>query len=308
MTGRKKMIPEFPQFKRLELSDRPEIESITGRQPPYADYNFTSLWCWDIYERVLLSQCDGHLIVRFTDDVTGEPFYSFFGPSSVLSANVAQKLLHGIEQDGLKPMLRLVPENMIGVLDHERFHIEEDRDNHDYIVSLEKLSAFRGNAFGRHKALTNFFKRQNQHIRLVTLDVRDRYTCRMIETLSATWERSKGYSVDCDHRAFKRFFEIADWQGIECHGLYIKNDLVGFHSAETINNGYAIGHFIKADTRVKGVYSYLQQATAKNMYAKGLRFLNIEQDLGISGLRTAKTALRPVCFLKKYTISRAKSR
>jgi len=87
------MIPTFPKFKSLELSDRAEVERFTSRHPPYSDYNFTSLWCWDIYERVLLSQLDGNLIVRFTDDATGEPFYSFFGYNTASSTKLAEKLI-----------------------------------------------------------------------------------------------------------------------------------------------------------------------------------------------------------------------
>ena len=36
--------------------------------------------------------------------------------------------------------------------------------------------------------------------------------------------------------------------------------------------------------------------------------MNIEQDLGIPGLRTHKTSIRPCDFLRKYTITERLSR
>lgn len=42
------MLPEFPQFKNLELSDEEEIERHTHKFLPYSDFNFVSMWSWDI--------------------------------------------------------------------------------------------------------------------------------------------------------------------------------------------------------------------------------------------------------------------
>lgn len=41
------MIPKFPEFKKLELSNKEEIENFTSKFPPYSDFNFVSMWCWD---------------------------------------------------------------------------------------------------------------------------------------------------------------------------------------------------------------------------------------------------------------------
>lgn len=73
------MIPEFPQFKVLELSDKGDIEVFTKKFPPYSDFNFVSMWSWDIKGDMRISQLNDNLVVRFTDYLTGNPFFSFFG-------------------------------------------------------------------------------------------------------------------------------------------------------------------------------------------------------------------------------------
>ena len=77
------MIPNFPEFKALELSDREEIENITKQFPPYSDYHFPSMYIWDIHEPILLSVLNKNLVIRQSDCLTGEPFYSFIGTNSI---------------------------------------------------------------------------------------------------------------------------------------------------------------------------------------------------------------------------------
>ena len=55
------MIPEFPEFKILELSDREEIECVTKHFPPYSDFHFMQMWIWDIHEPVTLSKLNNNL-------------------------------------------------------------------------------------------------------------------------------------------------------------------------------------------------------------------------------------------------------
>ena len=73
------MIPEFPQFKPLTLSDKESIERITQKYPPYSDFNFMSMRCWDIKGKIKISKFNNNLVVRFTDYLKGNPFFSFWG-------------------------------------------------------------------------------------------------------------------------------------------------------------------------------------------------------------------------------------
>src|SRR5438045_3776660 len=125
------MIPEFPQFKKLELSDKKNVEKFTSKFPPYSDFNFVSMWSWDIKEEMRISQMHGNLIVRFTDYTTGEPFYSFLGNTKV--NETAEALLELSKKEGLPIQLKLIPEDSIKDLDLKKFKIAEDRDNFDYI-------------------------------------------------------------------------------------------------------------------------------------------------------------------------------
>ncbi|OGY35168.1 MAG: hypothetical protein A3E36_00640 [Candidatus Andersenbacteria bacterium RIFCSPHIGHO2_12_FULL_45_11b] len=77
------MIPKFPEFKPLEMTDREEIIGYTSKFLPYSDFNFTSMWSWDIDGKIMVSELNGNLVVNFSDYVTSEPFYSLIGDNDI---------------------------------------------------------------------------------------------------------------------------------------------------------------------------------------------------------------------------------
>ena len=76
-------LANFPNFKLLELTDCEAVLSITSKLPPYSDFNFVSIWSWNLYDKIMISQLNGNLVVKFTDYITGESFYSFIGNTEV---------------------------------------------------------------------------------------------------------------------------------------------------------------------------------------------------------------------------------
>src|SRR6266581_1709860 len=103
------MLPCFPSFKKLELSDGPVIRSYTAQFAPFSDFNFGSLWAWDVKDRVKISQLHGNLVVRFENFLSDQPFYSFMGDRALRPT--ASSLIDLAEAEGLEPRLELVPES-----------------------------------------------------------------------------------------------------------------------------------------------------------------------------------------------------
>ena len=137
------MIPHFPKFKKLELTDKEEIEKINVKYPPYSDFNFVSMWSWDIKGEMRISQRYGNLVVRFTDYLTGEPFYSFLGNNKV--NETTKELLELSKKEGLKLQLKLVPEDSLTGLDPNKFRAEE-KNFTDWLLSTK---AMEGKALSR---------------------------------------------------------------------------------------------------------------------------------------------------------------
>src|SRR3989338_9883206 len=141
----KDMIPQFPQFKRVEITDREAVEAHTHKYEPYSDFNFTSLWAWDTSGERMISELNNNLVVRFTDYSTHEPFLSFLGANE--NEHTARTLIDYCKTEGLPTTLKLVPEVSVKEMRPSVMRVEEDRDNFDYIYSVPKLAAMRGSEY-----------------------------------------------------------------------------------------------------------------------------------------------------------------
>lgn len=298
------MLPEFPEFKKLDLEDREEIEKITRRFPPYSDFNFVSMWSWNIKDDMMVSLLHGNLVVRFTDYLTGNPFFSFLGDNKI--NETTDILLKLSEREGAGKELKLVPEDSINGLDKERFKVVEDRDHSDYVFLVEHLANM--HCWYGHRSSKNIEKFLQQHpdylVRVSSLDgiPHDKYT-----EIHNKWASSKGidnHFKSSEYKAFQRSF-YAKKENVEVVSLHKRDELIGFTVYEILSENYAVAHFSKADkNHHSAIYDVLNWEEAKSLGKKGIKHYNWEQDLGISGLRHSKMKYGPHSFLKKFSVSR----
>lgn len=297
------MIPEFPKFKKLELSDREEIEKITNKFPPYSDFNFTSMWSWDIKGEMRLSKLNGNLIVRFNDYQTGEPFYSFIGANE--TADTARKLIELSIKEGLEPKLKLIPEeSTIGL--SEEFIVEEDRDHHDYIYETEKLISYSGNLFKSHRYDFKKFIKQYGHSTVDILNPSNQATYKNILKVVNEWlekkPQNKRSKLADEITAIERFLKTYENHSPTLIlGIFDKDKMISF-SVCLLSNSVPITLFLKADTDYQGSFSHIMREKSKELIKNDYKYINFAQDLGIPGLRQSKKSFRPVRFLNKFFI------
>jgi len=296
------MIPEFPEFKQLAFSDKEEIETFIHGLPVYSDFDFASLWSWNVKDDMKVSQLHHNLVLRFTDYLTGEPFYTLIGSSA--KNETIQQIMAYSEEQGCAAVLHLVPEEVLQDLDPEQFDITESRDHFDYILSLERYLDFSGGKLKSRRNFFNSFKKHYPDYQTVMLDLTDPETQTRVTDLYRNWQNQKGFLSLSEAFAYDRFLHAAkDLEHIAI-GLVVEGKLIAFHVSALPPGDHANGLFEKADIAYPGVYQALMHEVAKVLIAKGKHYLNYEQDLGIESLRQAKMAFDPSGFQKKYSVSR----
>ena len=300
------MIPTFPNFKKLEYSDREEIERITSKYPPYSDFNFTSMWSWDIKEEMKISSQQGSLIVKFNDYINNEPFYSFLGENNV--NNIANQILKLCEREKIKPILKLVPEISIRSLDTEIFLIAEDIDNFDYILSIDKLNKYEGSILATKRNYVRRFIKDRYDYRFEIIDLNNQDLHEDIKEIFSDWILEKDLSdeyTENEFTAINRFLDISKNINLFSSAIWIDNKLVAFWLLENNGNQYVTSHFEKAKTHdYKGIYAFLVQQTSKELLKNGILYINHEQDLGIQGLRINKQSFDPLMHFKKFIVQK----
>jgi hypothetical protein len=298
------MIPKFPDFKKLELSDREDFEKFVSKFLPYSAFNFTYLWAWDLGG---VSELNGNLVIRFaTDFRTMEPFLSFLGTNEC--ENTVHALLSFARSSGLSPELRFIPGEVIKYLKSASLKMEEDRDNFDYLFSPTKLAELQGNQFKELRRLARIFSEKYPEAVFQLEDLSDLSVQKKIFLTLRKWEyqkkiQNKTCDLNFEERALRRLLESAKSHQLILSCVFLHDEMIGFSIDEILPNGNAMAHFIKAVNSFRGIYEFLNRELAKYLRTLNVVLWNWQQDLNIKNLRETKLGYRPVDFIKMYAVS-----
>lgn len=298
------MIPQFPQFKKLELTDKKEVEKFTKKFPHYSDFNFFNMWIWNSGERMKLSILNNNLIVQFIDYVNGQPFLSFIGDNMI--NETAKELIIFSEKNYKTDILKLVPGTVVEFLDKNQFDITNDDDSRDYVYSISHLSEMNSwpqNSSG--KRIRQFIKKYPEYV-IKQYSIKDISKDEYIGMFKRWADNKKiedHFNLN-EYKAFKKLLEIND-KNIKITSLYVKDILIGFTVMEIDGEDYAISHFAKADISYhSSVYEVLNWEESKILNSQGIKYYNWEQDLGIKGLQKSKLKYKPSLFLNKFFVKK----
>lgn len=299
-------IPQFPACKLLDIDDRDEIERLTRPFPPYSDFNFVSLFCYDTTGDCRISLLNGNLVVRFHDYVTLEPFYSFLGTQRV--RDTVERLLEQADGERIAPILRLVPGSVVESANGQLSDlvVTEDPDSADYIIAAHELIELTSGRWRSKRKSANRFRRKHPHCVVSEMDLADHITQVQVQKLFETWaakKRKSSAETQNEFAAMERIMRYSHRFHLLTVGAFLDGRLIGFTINEVVHDGHYMGHFGKTDPDCTGISVVLESETAKAMTQLGIAHMNYQQDLGLDGLRIYKESWRPVHRLQKLVIS-----
>lgn len=85
--------------------------------------------------------------------------------------------------------------------------------------------------------------------------------------------------------------------------LCIDDKPVAFSIYDELNPSTADVYFEKAQREFKGLYQLINRETAKAILHDGYEFINREEDLGLEGLRKAKSSYFPINLVSSHTLT-----
>lgn len=293
-----------PQFAPLAGADWVWLADVARRFPPYSEFSLASVQAWALALSPEIARLPHGVMLRLSDIQTGERFATLLG-----SADVQRDVHSYLSVAGAAP-LRLVPAVVAGGLDRARFEVVPERDHFDYVLDAAAVAGLRGNALKHKRSRAN--KLLREHAAMASpLEIARPAAAAEIAALYEDWSRAKGNRTRLDHARLRAELNAVG-RLIERHGrfrlvataLRIEDRLVGFSLAEMVHDGFAILHFSKSLGReLPGANEALMQATARGLLSEGCRLINMQEDLGLPGLREAKLRYRPVGFLEKFRVA-----
>ncbi len=302
------MIPAFPEFKNLEWSDRAEFETYSSCLAPHSDFNFVSVWAWNINETMKLSKLNGNLVILFNDFLTGEHYLSFVGKNKI--TETALELINFSNTNYGVPILKYVPEEIANDVVTSRLAVVVDESNCDYVLRVsdfaksDQLTKKNGRVGQICRAFLRLYP--DVQLKVCSINEADKTELRRLFT---TWAGNKQLSTAdlVEYKAFERYLQLTD-EKIKVVSIYVDNIFVGFQTIEILSKGYATVDFAKVDVNYKGIFQILDWKTCEYLTNERIVYLNIQVDFGCKELRASKTKnCKPAFFLKRCIVSKLRS-
>lgn len=297
------MIPQFPEFKKIEISDQGEINEFVKNFPVYSDFNFVSLYCWDVDNKRQISMLNGNLVLIITDDITGKKFITFLGTNAI--EDTAEKLFAFARKKRMRRVFKMIPQETVNFFStmHPEVEIREDRDNFDYIYSVDELSKLDGGKYSRQRRLAKRFESSyGNSMRIEKIELSDGDGLEAVSHIFRKWNSIKESYSKREELALQKLFQSADNFNLTNLAVFVDEKPVGFLIMQICNEETAISHFGKADYSYTGIFPFLVRESAKLIKEHGCSFFNFEEDLGLGQIRLMKEQYRPISFMRKYTV------
>jgi hypothetical protein len=284
------MIAEYPDSAEVSIDMRPVLHPKFQALPDgISEFTFANIYLFRRTHDYRISRLDNGLFV-ITGRDNEQPFFML--PFGLPDENTIKELFSNHQ------VMKAATEQHAEKLATLGYSVSEDRDNFDYLYSLQDLVNLTGRKFHKKKNMLNIFVKNNEcQAKPLLEEYRD-------DTLQILEQWNNQHDEPNDFHAAKEALEKM-WPLQLCGGIfYIDGQPVAYCLGEELALGESfVIHFEKAVLveNFKGVYQYINQAFASILPEK-YKTVNREQDLGDPGLRHSKMSYRPVDFVKKYKV------
>jgi uncharacterized protein len=289
---------EYPNFKKIGIEDKPVFNKHLNGFPSYSDFNLLSLLSWNADGNNSFSVLNDNLVLKVKDYLSDGCNYSVLGNKDI-DATIST-LIKDVK------CLKFVPDMVVDLIkDKNLYTITPDRDNFDYILSTEKVSKLEGHAYKALRKNINNFKRAYPCASTSQIDLNSKDICKTVINLTREWCKNKSFDSnkqDEEVLILNNFMEYSKHFNCVLLGLFDSSKLIAYVFNEITDDNMIMGHFGKADKDYKDSSYYMEYANTCFFLEKGYPYVNLEQDAGLEGLRTAKLIYNPVDFLKKSVL------
>ena len=288
-------------WQKIDKKSLAQLKRHYSQFEPYCHLNIVDMWSYRAGPNHWFKVGDT-IVYRLNDYMDDSPYLTVLGKDSVKDAirELCKK-----DNKSKKITLRCVPESSLEALGNWNAIISstEDPDNNDYILDVKSLVNFSSQQLRSKHRRYNKTVRRYPGLRIRVLDHNKTYDRRLMYKIFKRWvSQTKPQDWRKEFLALKRALNLKD-EKLVCLGFFDGRRIVGYTVNEPENNGYYQAFFGKGDRNYASLGLFMEHETAKYIYDKyGSRFMNLQPDSGIKGLREYKTSLGPERQLKKYIV------
>lgn len=298
----------------ISIERKEELEEyLDAFEHKTSGLTFTSLYIWRKANAFSYEIINDFLCVAgqsnfegFKDDIFVFPLLPLRGDcDGSRMKKTLDEIIERFEKLGVPFVMRLIPPHMqssyMQVMPG-RFLFLNDRANHDYVYSVDELAELKGKRFHAKKNLLNKFNREYEGRYEVVNMSRD-LAGQAVELLRTIEEKKQvtGFEAETLHmeaEALEEIIPVYDRLGLEGCAIIIDGRLRAYALGGRLGSDTVVEHIEKADTDYAGIYQKINNEFCRMMQGR-FTYINREEDMGLEGLRKAKTSYRPVKMIEK---------
>lgn len=189
-------------------------------------------------------------------------------------------------------------------LPEDKYLVEEQVDSRDYLYDGNAMRTLAGKKLHKKKNRVNAFKREYEgryeYRRLCCSDSHE------VWEFLDKWRLQKGDDVeehlDYEVRGIHDILKNCSALYVRMGGVFIDGQLEAFTigSFNPVEN-MAVIHIEKANPEINGLYQFINQQFLIEEFPE-VEWVNREDDMGLEGLRKAKSSYNPADYARKYLV------
>lgn len=288
-------------FKKIELEDKNLMQPYFDRYPGRScERTFANIFLWSRRYPVSWALLEGALVIKSRAE--GELAFAYpAGEPEQVKKAVDTLLVYSKEKD--QPLSFFVTEEQFEELNSfypERFQVEYNRDDADYVYESEKLATLSGKKLHGKRNHINKFKKIYEG--RWTYEAMSKDNLEDCFQMQFKWRAENDGDQDQEKRdelcvlqnGLRLFDELDLIGGV----LRVDGKVVAFCFGEALCSDTFVVHFEKALTEIEGAYTMINQQFVEHA-CMDFAYVNREEDTGLEGLRQAKMSYRPAFLVQK---------
>lgn len=267
-----------------------------------SEYTFTNLLIWGADDKIKLAEEDG--VLFFLLDFKAGYRFMFAplmrDPQGDYAVALERATAYCRENDVVPEFRAISGAIKDAFMRCPAYSLEEDRDNFDYVYTMEELRDLSGKKLhAKRNHINQFMAQYGANYEYVKLNPD------MLDECMALYNEWLQGKDDADRDAVGEYMAIRElimhMQTLHVvgAGIRINGRLAAYTLGERMDEEMAVVHIEKADTDVPGLFTVINNLFVKNEFTD-MKYINREEDMGLEGLRRSKLSYNPVMLIEKF--------
>lgn len=185
----------------------------------------------------------------------------------------------------------------------DRFKIEYDRDDADYLYLRESLATLQGKKLHGKRNHINKFLQEHPDYEYEIITDKNKTDCLEFEDYwLAQSSEDNASSKKYEREAIRLALDNMDKLNLKGALIRVAGEVVAFTIGEELTEDTFVIHFEKAKSDMQGAYPIINREFVRRELCD-YTYVNREEDMGIPGLRYAKETYQPIRLINKGVVT-----